>query len=107
MRILIALSLLVFGRLSAQDTVIVRGLPWSVVAVEMDSTWGMCDDPATEGREIWIDPRLSEEHELEICLHELLHAAFWDIDESVIEQVAKDFARVLWRMGYRKQDEKG
>jgi len=107
MRILIALSLLMFGRVSAQDTVIIRGLPWSVVSVEMDSTWGQCDDPTIESPEIWIDPRLVGEHRLEILIHELLHAAFWDIDESVIEQVAKDFARVLTRMGYRKQDEKG
>lgn len=104
MRALLFIALLFCGSVRAQDTVVVRGLPWSVVRVEMDDYWGLCDDPATESREIWIDPRLSVEHELEIVIHELLHAAFWDIDESVIEQVAKDFARVLWRMGYRKHE---
>jgi hypothetical protein len=30
-----------------------------------------------------------------VLIHEGLHAAFWDIDETVIEQVADDLARLL------------
>ena len=41
------------------------------------------------------------EERLEVLIHEMLHAAYWDLDESAIEGAAADVARVLWRLGYR------
>jgi hypothetical protein len=34
-------------------------------------------------------------------IHELLHAAHWDLDELAVEETAEDLARVLWKLGYR------
>lgn len=42
------------------------------------------------------------EEELATVLHELGHAAFWDLKEEAIDEASIDIARALWRMGYRK-----
>ena len=54
-----------------------------------------------EGREIKIRKTLRGERQLEVVIHELLHAAHWDLDESAVEETAEDLARVLWKLGYR------
>lgn len=65
---------------------------------------GSCDPPSIRGKQIRIDERLSGEEELEVVLHELLHACDWRADEEHIEQQASDMARVLWRLGWRKNN---
>lgn len=65
---------------------------------------GDCDDPREPGKTIRIRKKLSPIRELEITLHETLHAADWHKDEAWVEQVAHDVARILWRLGYRRED---
>ena len=48
---------------------------------------------------------LRGEERLEVLIHELVHAASWHIDETFVEQFARDAARALWRVGYRDGDE--
>ena len=55
-----------------------------------------------EGRKIKIRKTLRGERQLEVVIHELLHAAHWDLDESAVEETAEDLARVLYRLGYRR-----
>lgn len=64
---------------------------------------GLCDPPDKPGKTITVDARLKDEEELEVIVHELMHALDWHKSEEAVDGGAKDFARVLWRMGYRKQ----
>jgi hypothetical protein len=66
---------------------------------------GECDGPHIENREIRILERLKGIKRLEILLHECLHAAFWDLDEEVVETVAKDIAVALWLLDYRETED--
>jgi len=38
---------------------------------------GICDPPSIRGKQIRIDERLKDEEQLEVILHELLHACDW------------------------------
>ena len=49
-----------------------------------------------------FNPKLKGLRKLEMFLHEPLHACLWDLDEEAVEETARDMARFLWRMGYRK-----
>lgn len=42
---------------------------------------------------------------LEILIHEILHAANWDLDEHAIQETAEDLANILWKLGYRRDVE--
>jgi len=66
---------------------------------------GDCDPPSKRGKEIRVSSSLRGEERLEVLIHELVHAAGWHIDETFVEQFAKDAARALWRVGYRDGDE--
>lgn len=66
--------------------------------------WGYCQDPQTPNKEIWIDSSLKGQHQLEILIHEMLHACDWRADEEIITQQARDMARVLTKLGYRRED---
>ena len=61
-------------------------------------TDGLCD---YYGRKIKIRKTLRAERQLEVIIHECLHAAHWDLDETAITETAEDLARVLWRLGYK------
>jgi len=61
---------------------------------------GLCD---WDARTITIHPRLKGELQLDTIIHELLHACQPDLGEEAIDQTATDIARVLTRLGYRKQ----
>ena len=65
---------------------------------------GDCDGPGVVGKRVRISSKAGERH-LEIVLHELLHAADWHKDEEWVHQVAKDLARGLVRLGYRRVTE--
>lgn len=57
---------------------------------------------SADKREILIHDRLTERKELELTLHELLHGAFESTDEAWVDEAARDMARLLWRLGWRK-----
>jgi len=65
---------------------------------------GDCDPPETKGKKIRIAKDLSPQEELEVVIHESLHAADWYKDEEWVEVVAKDISNLLWRIGWRKED---
>lgn len=54
-----------------------------------------------EPRRVLINERLDGRQRLEVEIHEALHQAFYDLDESVVLEVGKDISRILWRLGYR------
>jgi len=40
---------------------------------------------------------------LEVLIHEALHAANWDLDEAAVQETAEDIAKILWKLGYRRE----
>jgi hypothetical protein len=43
-------------------------------------------------------------HELDAIIHEAIHACLPDTSESAVNSSATDIARLLWRLGWRRQD---
>jgi len=43
-----------------------------------------------------------EQSELDTVIHEILHAAYPDLEEDAVGQTAEALAKVLWRLGWRK-----
>lgn len=89
---------------AADVRITLLGKRWNLRFVPLVKNDGDCDSPNTPGKEIRIDNRLSGERLLEILIHECRHAADWSRDEEFIAQEAKDMARVLWKLGYRREE---
>lgn len=65
---------------------------------------GECDPPHAKGKAIRITSRtLSESSELDVLIHEALHACLWDIDHDAIDETAHDLTRLLLREGWRNK----
>ena len=80
---------------------------WSLVFTELDeNTGGECDSPDTKGKQIRISTDLQREEELEVVIHELLHASDWSKDEEWVEEIAQDISNVLMRLGWKKDGTK-
>jgi hypothetical protein len=91
------------GKTDGTMQVTIRGKKWKVLFTQLPrGTDGECDHPATPGKEIRISTRLSEEDTLETIVHEVLHAADFDKSEEWADDVGRNLARLLWRLGYRK-----
>lgn len=69
--------------------------------ITTDNAKGYCQDPATKGKQIIIKTGLSPLLELDTIIHELSHAAQWSLDEEYVNRNGTEFARVLWRLGWR------
>jgi len=52
-------------------------------------------------RRVLINEKLANRQRLEVEIHEALHQAFYDLDETVVLEVGRDISRILWRLGYR------
>jgi len=85
--------------------VTVLGKVWQLRFAPNMANRGDCEPPDKRGKEIRISSSLQGEQRLEVLVHELMHAAGWHLDESFVEQFARDAARTLWRVGYRNADE--
>lgn len=78
------------------------------------SNRGRCNPP---GQRQWItiDADLVGLERLEVLIHEMTHAASWDVvdkagltkreEEQFVERWGRDLARALWQLGYRCQNE--
>jgi len=67
-------------------------------------TLGLCDAPNTKHKTIHMAEGQSPLCELDTAIHEGLHACMWDLDEEAVADSARDLARFLWRLGYRRTD---
>jgi hypothetical protein len=86
--------------------VTVLGKRWQFVRKYLRGTAdGYCEPPDTPGKQIVVHSALRGERELEVIIHELLHAGSWHLDESVVKEWAKDIARILTRDGWRRDAE--
>jgi len=66
---------------------------------------GWCDDPHAKNKQIAVWSRLRGLRELDTIIHECIHAGFSDLKEDSVDQFASDLARILWRLGYRKDQD--
>lgn len=81
----------------------VGGKRWELTRPSRLATRGDCDGPHIPGKQIRIRAGLTGEDELEVILHELLHAADWNASEEWVHNTALDLARILYRrLGYRR-----
>jgi hypothetical protein len=68
--------------------VVICGKVWELVFVKKipaslcpDDT-GVCDAPTTKNKKILVSERMKDRDRLETLIHELLHAANWNMDEG-------------------------
>lgn len=82
----------------------IRGRRWRFRFARLDPTKsrGDCDPPNVPNKEIRVCSTLPLEEELEVTLHEFMHAMLWDLSEEMVEEASRDAARLLWRLGWRK-----
>ena len=81
-----------------------RGRRWTVGRSEHrdPDERGVCEAPWTDHKVIDVPVHGGTVGELDTLLHESLHACMWDMDEEAIHESARDIARFLWRLGWRK-----
>jgi hypothetical protein len=83
--------------------IVIRGRRYRLLYTRLPGDcFGVCDAPDAEGKRIRIRKGIRGKQELDTLIHEMLHAAFWDMDEEAINDTAHDIAAVLWRLGYRR-----
>ena len=84
----------------------IRGETWRVrfVSRPPEGNVGLCDRTRkTPAIKVWDG--LGGVKRLDTIIHETLHAALWDLDEEAIEETATAIAEILWRLGYREEQE--
>lgn len=75
---------------------------------------GWCDPPHKPEKKdfpsIWLPIGLPSgnsrraKNGLISLIHECLHASNYNTHENTVEHVSKDMGRLLWRLGYRRQE---
>lgn len=78
---------------------------WKVVqdSTSLPKNWdGSCDPATKKAKSIHLRKGLHGERHLEVAVHEMLHACDDQKDEYAVATTAKDIARALWRLGYRR-----
>lgn len=83
----------------------IRGRCWRFLRRRLRTDFGRCYHPRALAKQIIVASHLTGEQELEVTLHELLHAAYWDLSEEAVTEGGQDIARALWRLGYRRDPE--
>lgn len=59
----------------------------------------------TDEFRIEIDPMLEDRTHMDIALHEGLHCLFPDLPEDTINTAGTTLADLLWRLGYRRNED--
>ena len=75
-----------------------NGREYRVILGQLD---GNCD--TDDHYWLIIERDLSKRVGLETAIHEALHACRWTAREKAVETTARDIARFLWRLGYRRE----
>lgn len=74
-----------------------NGKKYHIIIGNLD---GNCD---TDNRHwLIIERNLNKKVGLETAIHEALHACSWKSNEEQVDVTARDIARFLWRLGYRR-----
>ena len=80
----------------------IRGKYWRLKTSKLTHP-GECQAPWKKRKKILISKELESGSliELDTVLHELLHAAMWDVSEETIRESATSIAKVLFDLGAR------
>ena len=84
-------------------TAVIRGRRYRIVNRPGWGNLGYCEHPKSPGKRMSIPVRGDTQEALYTILHETLHAGLWDLDEETVEEMCHDQARLLWRLGWRRQ----
>lgn len=64
---------------------------------------GVSDCPTDKGKPVlMVCVDIDSKRGLEALIHEALHASCWAKSEEIVSQTAKDIARFLRRLGFRR-----
>jgi hypothetical protein len=55
---------------------------------------------------IELDDRLSDKTLIDIAIHETAHVVAPDLSEECVDRIGRHCADVLWRLGFRKDEER-
>lgn len=85
-----------------QDSVEVLGKRWKLRQVPRLRSDRMadCDHPSKVGKVIRIQAGLEPALVMRCLIHEMMHCAFWCLDEDYVERFAEDVERELIRNGF-------
>ena len=83
--------------------VTIGGKRWTLQFKRIDD-YGRCDPPTNRAKKISLSPGIKKDDVLymETVLHEVLHAACWNLDEEIVGEYAHVAAKTLYRLGFRQ-----
>lgn len=64
--------------------------------------YGECDNPDLPNKGIRFSARVPERKFLKVALDEAIHACLWDLDNDSVDEIARDIAAFLHRLGFRR-----
>jgi len=64
--------------------------------------WGMA---YPQEWRIELDPALSDQALLDIAIHEAIHVVAPDLSEEATDRIGRHCGELLWRLGFRREDE--
>jgi hypothetical protein len=73
-------------------------------ATRNDEILGYCSNPIYPRPEICMPINGDEKDDLICILHELIHGACFDLSEDAVDEISTDIGKILWRLGWRKED---
>lgn len=80
----------------------IRGQRWRIRFVPyLGEAEGLCEKPS---RTIKIALGKPPQDTMDSIIHEVLHAALWDLDEEAVLTTANAISEALWKLGYRRQE---
>ncbi len=83
--------------------VLVRGKVWELVHTRElpKDVDGECDEPKRKKKQIRIRKGLEGQRLLDVYIHEVTHAALWDLGEGPVASLGNAVAHELWNDGLR------
>lgn len=85
--------------------VTIRGERWRIRFAKLPDrrdAWALC---SPDRKLITIDPRAPKHRLMELLLHEILHAACFDLSELCVSDYGRDAARILKRFGFSNESD--
>ena len=81
-----------------------RGRRYTFGSIRRRGELGGCEGPFVREKRMDIPLEGDSLLDLSTVIHEGVHACLWDLDEEAVTESANDIARLLWRLGWRKQE---
>ena len=64
--------------------------------------WGLA---IPHKKTIYLDDRMDDKTMLDVASHEVIHICFPDLSEESVNEAGKTIADVLWRLGFRREED--